>query len=330
MKPVMAILLLTTITTSCSKVTRIGQDIESLNKQTEKLYQQSRSKEAESARNANFEVLEKTNKKFTDKVTAAATYFKSFEFQIWAADKKNKNQVVGDKLLADAANDFTKRIDILFSRLNTNKMKPDHDGRKSGAQQSFYALAVTMHMNPFYPGDLIGDEAQNNGNSFYDLIKESLRQEMIGGQLAEHHEILLSGIYKPIILELIKARVDMMAALAVDNLTEKKGMSTNQHLGSTLFKVTDGFLGAIELPETFNKISAEKKKQTVLYLQAAVNAKAFLHEVSHTKIVEKTVRSALKNIDFKDDQASSENQEYQEDSDLRRIEITDLINELVK
>lgn len=330
MKSVIAILLLTTLTPSCSKVTRNGQDIELLNKQTEILYQQSRSKDAEAARNANFEVLEKTNKKFSDKVISAAIYFKSFEFQVWTADKNNKNTVVRERLLADAANDFTKRIDILYSRLNTEKMKPHHEGRKSGPEQSFYALAVTMHMNPTYQGELLGDEELNGGNSFYDLIKDSLRQAQSGGQQAEHHEILLTGIYKPIIKELIKARVNMMAALAVRNLTDKKGMSSRQRLRSTLFKVSDGFLGAIELPETFNQTDAETKKQTVLYLKAALSAKEFLRELGDDVEVEKAVRSALKHIDFKDDQRPLNSQETQEDSDTRRIEITELIRELIE
>lgn len=266
--------------------------------------------------------------KFSARVSAASLYFKSFNFD---------NQKTKDAKLISAANDFTTHIPGIYEEINLKRMSPTKDGKSHSSEQAFYALALTMHMNHHYQNNFLDASADSKGISFYDVIKKAISRESSGENLAEHEEVLMSGMNKEILIELIKARVDIMSAMALKNLTDKRDMTFGQKVKAFLFKLSGGRLGAIELPETFTKANEPTKKQTIGYLTAAIKAKSFLDKQGIEKDLEKSLKSTFSKIKLgempRDDLHADnvvENGETKEDADQRRIEIKSLIDGLLQ
>lgn len=333
---------------ACSKVEKAEKNMDSMKNQTvlmsqttEKMeettnvmYQQVRSKEAEDTRNKKFAILKSKEAGFGEKIAAASIYFKSLEFQLWSAqgpDDKHAREV----LLLDAANEFTKRICDIYEKINVKRMSPTKDGKRHSDEQAFYALAVTMHMNHHFQDELVNEKTGIKAISFYDIVKSALDKEDSGEALTDYEEVLVSGINKEIMIELVKARVDMLAGLALKNLTDKRDMTLGQTIKAALFKISGGKLGKIDLPETFTKANEPTKEQTIKYLDAAVKARDFLLYVGEKKELEKTLKSAFEEVSMGDkerrrgDDAEAVLDELEED-DVEKLEIRNLINNLIK
>jgi hypothetical protein len=265
------------LSVSCSKVQKVEKNMDNMMQKTEQMstttgdmketttimYQQIRSKEAEDTRNKKFIILKSEEENIGEKIAAAAVYFKSFEFQLWSAQKGFDNNEIREKLILDAVNEFTKRIADIYEKINVKKMSPTNDGKKHNSEQAFYALAATIHMNHSYQEELVDQNAEVKAISFYDIIKGALDKEYSREPMTEYEEVLVSGLNKEIMIELLKARVDMIAALGLKNLTDKRNMTLGQKIKAAIFKVSGGKLGSIDLPETFSKSNQPTKKQTI-------------------------------------------------------------------
>ena len=349
MKKTVCLLAILSFSVACSKVEKVEKNMDSMKAKTEQMssttdqmkdtttvmYQQIRSKEAEDTRNKKFIILKSNEEEFGSKIAAAAVYFKSFEFQLWSAQKDFDNKHAREVLILDAVNEFTKRVSDIYEHVKVNKMSPTNTGKKHSSEQAFYALAATMHMNHNYQEELIDSRADLEAISFYDIVKGALEKDSNGEAMTEYEEILVSGINKEIMIELIKARVDMISALALKNLTDKRNMTLGQKLKAALFKISGGKLGSIELPETFSKSNEPTKKQTIKYLDAANKSKNFLLEIDVVKELEKTLHSAFSKIKLGDSDAGTTDNGQQDQNDEKtsiemRTEIRNLIDGLLQ
>lgn len=290
---------------------------------TETMYRQIRSKEAEATREEKFKVLMGSEEEMGSRITAAGVFFKSLEFQLFTSNGTFDNQEVKELLYVDAANEFTRKMCDLYSKIKVKKMSPTTENKM---EMSFYAVAAAMHMNHTYH-DLVSKERGEEAVSFYDLIKTALIKDQNGERLLEHEEILLNGINKEIMIELVKARVDILSALGLKNLTDKRDMTLGQKMKALVFKITGGKLGSIDLPEVYDKSNDATKLYTEKYLDGAVKAKDFLEKKINTpKQLEKTIRSAFKNIDFNESGMSEEEKK----GDSRKETIKGLITKLLE
>jgi hypothetical protein len=340
MKKPVVLLAVLTLSVSCSKVEKVEKNMDKMMQKTQQMsstteemkethtimYQQIRSKEAEDTRNKKFEILNSKDEDFGSKISAADVYFKSFEFQLWTAQKGFDDQHTRDVLLLDAANEFTMRICDIYNKLNLKKMSPTNDGKKHSAEMSFYALAATMHLNHHYQEELIDDKAGLKAISFYDIVKSALLKDSNGMAMTEYEEVLVSGLNKEIMTELVKARVDILSALALKNLTDKRNMTLGQKLKAGLYKLTNGKLGSIELPEMFSKSNDATNKQTIKYLDGATKTKIFLADIGTEKKLEKTLKSAYSKIKLGEEQPQSEDEK---ELNVNRTEIRTLIDGLL-
>jgi len=285
--------------------------------------EETRLKEAEDTRISRFEILNSKNEKFGAKLDAAADYFKSF--RIDSSSKTN------DAHLLDATTEFTRKIQDIYEQINVKRMSPLKDGRSHKAELSFYAIAATMHMNNYYQEELIDIKASLKGLSFYDITKSALRNEFYGEEMPMHEEVLVSNINKEIMTALIRARVDIMSAFALKNLTDKRNMTLGQKIKSALFKLTGSRLGSLDFPETFAKANEPTKKQTIKYLVAANNDKNFLKDIGIDKELEKNLKSAFSKIklDAKNIDEMQEGVNIEEE-DASKLAIKELIGSLLE
>lgn len=300
---------------------KVSTTTDEMKNTTSIMYQQIRSKEAEDTRDEKFDILMGDEAEFGTRITAAGVYYKSMEFQLHTGNGDFDTEENLKEFYLDSANEFTRRLCDLYERINVKKMSPTKNNKM---EMSFYALAVSMHMNHSFH-DLIAKSKQEEAVSMYDLLKQALRKEKNGKKLKEHEEVLLNGINREIMVELIKARVDILSALALKNLTDKRDMTLGQKAKALLFKISGGRFGDIDLPEVYDKSNEATKIYTEKYLDAAVKTKAFLKEIAIEKPLEKTVKTALKNIDLDQD-----SKEEGKKMDSHRVAIQNYISELLK
>lgn len=332
---VLACLLLSA---ACSKVKELDQRTESMEKTTKEMsgttgdmkettstmYLQIRSKEAEDTRDEKFNILMKKEANSGERVTAAGVYFRSMEFQLWNNNDSFDNKDVLPAYYLDAANEFTRRIVDIYEEINLKRMSPTKNNKM---EMSFYALGAAVHMNHHYQEET-AKHKKSTPVSMYDLIKNALQKDYEDRPLQEHEEVLVSGINKEIMIELIKARVDMLSALALKNLTDKRDMTLSQKSKGLLFKLTNGSLGSIDLPEVYETSNNATKVYVEKYLDGALKAKNFLASIGVKKELEKTLKSAYSNIEFNEREVPVAQKE--EARDNKKEVIRGLINDLLK
>ena len=346
-KPVILLAVLA-LSVACSRVEKAEKNMTDLKKQTEQVstttdkmaadtaemnetmedqYLQLRSGDTLMVRNAQFKILMDEKELFGAKIAAACVLYKSFEFQLWRGKGKDTEHV-RELLFVDAVNEMTKHLGDLYKKIDLKKMSPTKDGKGTSYDQAFYALAMGMHLNHNFQEELLVGKSSIKKTSFYDLIKKALRKEDIKGNTNEHETNLVSGPNREIMVELVKARVDILSALALKNLTDKRDMTLGQKIKGALFKITGGALGSIDLPEVFAKSNDATKDQTIAYLDAAHKARVFLVEIGEVKKLEKTLESAFKKIDLDDDEDTQAQNETKSEA-LKREEIKGLIASLL-
>jgi hypothetical protein len=338
MKGTTTIALLTlALTSGCSKVKDFENKTASMEKTTKEMssttnemksttttmYQQVRSKEAEDTRSKKFDLLLNEDNNFGAKFAASAVYFKSFEFQLWNADVQYEDAHSREELFLDAVNEFTRRVSDIYEEIDTHKMSPTKTGSSHNFEMAFYSLGATMHFNHAFQEDLARDKNIPT-ISFYDLVKKSLLKDLNGQSLEDYEVTLVSGMNKEIMIELIKARVDILTALALKDLTDKRNMTIGQKAKALLFQITGGRIGAIDLPETYDSTNTATKMTVETRLEGAMKARNFLKEIGVSKDLEKTLSSALFNIDF-----NEQNPKPSKVQDKHKDNIKFLINNLL-
>lgn len=323
---------------SCSKIKELDKRTEKMENSTEQMskttdemrdttgtmYQQLRSKDAEETRDRQFRALLENKDGMGGRIKDAGIYFKAFEFQLWTG-KGNDTQRHREALLLDAANEFVRSITDIYDGLNLKSMSPT---KKEVNAMSFYALAASMHSLSTFQEELVAANPKIKPISFYDIIKSALLKDNNNQPLKAYEEVLVSGMNKEIMIELVKARVDIIGALALRDLTDQREMTFGQKTKAAIFKMSFGTLGSIDLPQVYEKSNNSTKSEIEKRLDAANNAKSFLKEIGVIKSLEKTLKSAYTSIDLN---SSSNNKGQKEEKiDEKRENIKSLINTLLE
>lgn len=306
---------------ACSKVKKLDDmaaATDNLEKQTTKMekntgntdvmYKQLRTKEARATRIQELDNLLKKSTLIESKITSACVYFKAMEYQLATEEELLHAPEVMRSLKDDAANDFIRVAGDLYSKIKLKNVDPTKDLEKHNHEAAFIALATTMHFNHHHQEEV----ARKNGLatvSIYDIMKSALRKDRRESlarangsrspqvSYSSFEQILISGVRKEIAIELIKARVDMLAAIALKFMTDKRDMDLGQFLKGLTFKVSFGRRGGIDLPLTINDANSATKKTAFEALEGAVKAKRFLNnELKVEKKLNKTLSSAYKHI----------------------------------
>ncbi len=278
----------------------------------ETLLELSRSKEAEATRAEKFEAVLSKKKGIGEKITSAAVYFKSYEYQLATLKESSRLSHKMDSFRLDAVNEFTRRMCDLYKKINPNKMSPTKDKNLDNA---FYAFAAALHMNHHFQ-EQIAEDNHFQTVSFLDIIKEALRKEQYGERLKEHEDILLTGLNREMVIELLKARVDILAGIAFSYMTDKREMGIKAKGKGLLFKLSGGRLGSIKVPMTLDEANDSTRRTTIKTLDAALKMKRFLGEIGVEKDLEKYLRSGYGNLSF----TGSEDQ-AQDNKEINEIEM---------
>lgn len=314
---------------SCSKVKKLDKsldrleqmshDTEKLDKNTETLsqntedtgtmYRQLRAKEARSTRVQEIDNFMKEDTLIESKITSAGVYFKAMEYQLATEDELLHDAETMRALKDDAANDFIRVAGDLYGQIKLKNVDPTKDLEKHNKEAAFIALATAMHLNHHHQ-EVLAAKNSISTVSLYDIMKGALRKQKAdldaranGNRnpeysFATYEQILVSGERKEICIELIKARVDMLSAIALKFMTKDKSeMNLGQFLKALAFKATFGHRGSIDLPLTINEADSATKQTAFDALEGALKAKRFLNnEMKVEKKLNKTLKSAYESM----------------------------------
>ena len=184
---------------------------------TAAMLEQGRSKGAEEARSQKFdELMEKSGT--GAKTLAACSYYQSFEYQLATYSESSKDKEFVAELRAQALKEFMMRVGDLAATVDMEKMSPITSS--TNEERVLFALAATMHVNHTFQkkttkqGSDVGPMV-----SFLDLITEAFVNELNGDELSSANDVVLTASHRDIAINLLKARVDILAATALKYLT---------------------------------------------------------------------------------------------------------------
>jgi hypothetical protein len=332
---------------ACSKDKELDKRTESMEKATEKvstvtnemkgttdsMYLQLRSGNSLATRNQEFDKLmsDEEHVLIRTRIAGACGFFKAFEYQLWTDNQSFDDERSRQIMYVDAVTEFTRRAGDLYESIGSDikKMSPTNQSSRHKNEIAFYAIAVSLHLNHNYQDEVVRQDSKLQTNSIYDMMKKALTKEKNKRMMDEHEDILLNGTNREVMIELIKARVDIMTALALGNLTNKRDMTLGQKAKGALFKITGGWIGKIELPETYTGLNDSTKMWTEKYLNAALESRDFLKTIGVKKALEKTLKSAMKEIDF-DEKKLTKDEKAKQAADGKKETIRNMINQLLE
>ncbi|MES2527510.1 MAG: hypothetical protein V4598_10500 [Bdellovibrionota bacterium] len=317
----LSFLILSFCVLACSKVKKLDDmaaATDSLEKQTgemavntgntDTMYKQLRAKESAATRLDEFNNLINKDTLMETKITSAGIYIKAMEYQLATEDELLRDPHAMTSLKNDAVNDFIRKMGDLYSKIKLKDLDPTKDSKKHNEEAAFNAIATSMHLNHHHQ-EQIAEKNRMATVSMYDMIKNALRKDKLemdarasGNRnpqvsYTSYEQILISGVRKEICIELIKARVDMLSAIALKFMTDKRDMEIGQFLRGLVFIVSGGRQGEINLPLTIQTANSATRQTVTDAIEGAMKAKRFLNnELKIEKKLNKTLKSAFEHI----------------------------------
>lgn len=217
--------------------------------------------------------------------------------------------IKSELIYEDMAEEFSLRLRDIHSQIKFKNLNPLKDNGHFG--NSFYAVAATL-----------------NG-SMSELIKRALKKDKTGKELNHAESVIVLHENKEMMTDLLEAKVDILSAFALQNLTDKKKMNFWQRTKSFAFTISFGLVGAIDYPETYAEANEATKNKIEDHLSKAVDAKKLLVEIGVNKKLSKRMNSAFKEISFGEKKKKKDETAEEKEIDARKELIKGLINQLV-
>lgn len=284
------------------------------------IFPQIRSGDTIRIRNEEWQILKDKEVGLGEKMVAAGIFFQALEYQFWTAYNGDTPHVL-ELMFRDAADEFQGRMYDLYRKVNTKGMSPINEGKKYSEEMAFYAMAFTMDRRHYFQEELQKKYPNIKFVTFQEIIQNALTKEKNKIPAEKHEAILLSGMNKEIIIELYRARVDILAAMALRDLVDPRNMTISNYSKSAVFLATGGRFGAIEVPDTYEDSNSYTKMNVISYLKEAVKTREFLASLNIKKSLEKKLKSTYSSIDFKSSVDT-------DSDDEARVEIQQLLEKL--
>lgn len=299
-------LALLVMISSCSKNEKSAGS-SSGQKRIQQIVQERETKELEiiqeKSRDDKYSILMDSQMGMGSKITASQDIISSMNDVI---DRKGVDNEHNKEILAE---EFSLRMQDVYSQINFKKMDPLKV--RGHHESSFYAMAASLD------------------GSFYELMKNALKKDSKNKILKNSEGPIVTQDSKEMMIDLIKARVDILSVFALQNLTDKNKMSFWQKTKSFAFSLSGGIIGNIEYPETYQKANDATKNKIEDHLGKAVEAKVFLSVIGIDKKLTKKMRSAYKGIDFDEKKKTDANNKDALAVDQRKEVIRSHINGLL-
>lgn len=285
---------------------KMSQTTNTMNDTTGNMYPQIRTKESEDTRSKKMKIILDDSVAFGEKIAAAAVYYQSFEFQFWTNNGTYDTPEVRNKLFLDAMNEFYKRMSDIWDNIDIEDMSPTNTKQtKYNFDMAFYAMSVGMHMINHHQDHIQKTVGGFSQKSFYDLMTLALLKEDRAQELTDYEHVALSGVNRDISIALLKARYNMILALAIKSSTESiNDAGLGKKASALIFKLSKGHLGEIGLDSKFEMTNESTKRDILEKLDGAQKTRDVLLSIGQDVEVDKTLKSIIDNIDTEQAQKS--------------------------
>lgn len=229
----------------------------------------------------------------------AKVFLLSFEYQIWDGIADADGIMERERLIEDAIHELHQSLSGTYEKLKTkkeylgfisgdsrmDKMTPlESTGPDFQDERTFYAIATTLHVVDLLQERAIEQNKSKNLKmqeiSLYDVIASALLKEKQGLYLSRAEKAVLVKDMKEMSIDLLKARMNFLAALAIKNMVDESDMSVGDKAQGLLFKLTDGSMGALRLDAKFDQVNSVTKDDILHKLKGAVKTKQLLEKVT--------------------------------------------------
>lgn len=310
-------------TTSSMKDTteRMAHTTDKLEEDSSETYPLVKSASSQETRQRQFQLVKSPDLGLKQRCNEAAVYYRAFEYQVAGSRVYHEQFNKVEDFLADAANEYTRLMGDLYETVNTRKMSPLNSGKKHAKDMAFYSMAAAMHEVHNHHKS-VAEKLNIPQLSFYNMVTESLSLEA-NPKLKKYQRILVSGVNREIMVELLKARVDMITAVGLSYLVDKRMMSTGGKMQALIYKLTGGKKGELKVPTTINEANSSTKETASEALEKAIETHEFLKSIGIEKKLHRDLKEVLSNIELK----ASEEKDDDEDLSIIRNQIEQLISE---
>ena len=325
--------------TSCSKAEQAAENTKVIKEETKQVSQNTektskdtsfhikiqRQNDSATLRSRQFDILTANNTGLGQKFSAAILMFKNFEYQLWNPDENSFDTIeLRKELMADALREFYQKAGDIYrvllqknfwgnSRLeNMSPLELDQDSdgeNEKNHEMAFYALASMCHYNNIIQIRAIrAREDLQATSSIYDMIRHALLRDKNGAHLSVVDEVILSGDNKDVSIELLKARFNILLALATKDMATTEGLNFGNRFSRFWYNLTGGGIGNLTVRSNFENRNLPTQKDINYKLSSALKARAALNRAGITVEPHEDIKSMLENIKIND--AAKTNTEY--------------------
>lgn len=269
-----------------------------LGSNTEELYHQARTKEAEETRQRAREAL-REDSSFEEKITRAAIYFKSFEYQLWTNGKASKkdNQEFRESLMLESIEEYFRTVQSFYAEIgDMNDISP---ASEDSATRALFALSVTMHETHHAQEERIKEDGIKE-ICMLSMIEEALKKEgpLIKGEIAladlKAHEIAVLENAESA-KNLLRMRYDILSSMVLAKISNL-GDPTSGTIASTYNQVRYYLMG---WDSRFSELNPAQKAQVETFLGEALRMKKVLLELKLDSKLESKISKIYKNMKIK-------------------------------
>lgn len=325
---------------ACSKADKVVEHTDQLVQETEEVAEKTeevaqttnyavrikRQNDSSTLRSRQFEIIMSDRTGMGQKLSAAALYFKNFEYQLWNPKENSFDTLeLRDELKREALTELYQKLGDVFNILlqknfwgktRLQRMSPlelSQNGKginEHNIEMVFYALASMSHYNNIIQVKAVREnEDITSTESIYDLIRHSLSREKNGEHLNQSDDIMLAGDNRTISIELLRARFNILLALATKDMATTEGLSFGRRFSRFWYGLTGGGLGSLAVRSSFQQTNLPTQKDINNKLSAALKVKHALEKAGHSVEPHEDLKSMLENIEIDDTEAKS-NMEY--------------------
>ncbi|MAX67454.1 MAG: hypothetical protein QF441_12185 [Bacteriovoracaceae bacterium] len=277
-------------------------------------------------------------------LTDAKIFYLALEFQIWDGVADEYGLSIREELIGDALDEMYRSLIVTYSQLKQDKfydlipytsrlekMSPlNLEGEDKQAERSFYANAATFHFKDLLQHRTIKQNKELGYEleevSLYDVIESALIKESRGEELNINEQKVVVRSFRGMLIDLLRARVDFLSALAINEFVDKGNMSLKDKFAGLVFKVTGGNAGELRPKSVFASANDPTREKVLEYMDGAVKAKRILNKIGESIQLQKEIRSILENVEI-EEQDSDQIKDLDLLSDTNRL--IELKNELL-
>ncbi len=270
-----------------------------LGSNTEELYHQARTKEAEETRQRARDALN-LDSSFEEKVTRAAIYFKSFEYQLWTNGKASTkdNEEFRESLMLESVEEFFRTVQSFYAEIgDMNDISP---ASEDSATRALFALSVTMHETHHAQKEKVKEDGVKE-ICMLSMIEDTLKKE----EALNRGEITLADLksHEIAVLEnaesaknLLRMRYDILSSMILAKVSNL-GDPTSGTIASTYNQVRY-YLASWE--SKYPQLNLAQKAQVETFMNEALRMKGILQELKLEDKLESKIAKIYQNMKIKD------------------------------